>query len=80
VSEDLANQINIPLNAGSVCNFKRETFLDWVGKQRKPGRKWQEEARQEYRWLLRGEKEYPEGEAKPLGKRDWGGAEEPESA
>jgi transposase len=32
VSEHFANQINIPLSTGSVCNFKEETYnkLDWV--------------------------------------------------
>jgi transposase len=31
VSEHFANQINIPISAGSVCNFKREAYsgLDW---------------------------------------------------
>jgi transposase len=31
VSEHFANQINIPLSAGSVCNFKEEAYnkLEW---------------------------------------------------
>jgi transposase len=39
VSEHFANQINIPISAGSVCNFKEEAynkldwFEDWVSKK-----------------------------------------------